>query len=208
MKDAILVGHSIYLRIPHENDVINGKWHTWYNDYETTKFNNHGIYPIDEKNELEFIKKSNSSSDKIVFAICTKHDDFLIGNCAIQKIDLLYRKAQIAVTIGESEYRSRTCALEAIGLLIEHGFMRLNLNRIYGKAHRDLHRWVSMLEVLGFEKEGILREDMLRNNEYIDSIYFSILSKHFFSLFNKRKNKILFDNISLLLQEIAQIKSE
>ena len=28
--------------------------------------------------------------------------------------------------------------IEAIGLLVEHGFNRLNLNRIYGRAHESL----------------------------------------------------------------------
>ena len=45
-----------------------------------------------------------------------------------------------------------TVALESLGLLVQHGFEKLNLNKIYGGANYGLKDWVKMLETLGLKK--------------------------------------------------------
>ena len=64
-----------------------------------------------------------------------------------------------------------------------------------------------MLKVLGFKKEGLLRQDMLRNGKYSDSIIFGLLAQDFFELIKKRNNKILFEDLSFLTKEIIKINN-
>ena len=45
-NNKFLVGHSIELRVPSNEDIKHSNWHSWYNDMTTTKNNSHGIYPI------------------------------------------------------------------------------------------------------------------------------------------------------------------
>ena len=51
-NNIVLSGHTIDLRLPTNEDVINGDWVYWYNNSEITKYNNHGIYPINKDAEL------------------------------------------------------------------------------------------------------------------------------------------------------------
>jgi RimJ/RimL family protein N-acetyltransferase len=202
MNEKILTAHTIYLRLPKDEDVLQNDWHMWYNDYETTKYNSHGVFPITREQEMSVVQRAVNSNNTILFAICTKYENELIGNCTINKIDLVNRKAEIALTIGHPEYRSRTCGIEAIGLLLEHGFCRLNLNRIYGGADSRLARWIHMMESLGFKKEGTLREDIVRDGNYVDVVRFGILAREYFEIRNSRDGNILFENLSLLIKDI------
>ena len=59
-EKPILVGHTIYLRNPIDDDVIKGEWHSWYNDINTTKYNSHGIFTITREKELEYIINSHN----------------------------------------------------------------------------------------------------------------------------------------------------
>jgi [ribosomal protein S5]-alanine N-acetyltransferase len=204
MKEIILEGHTIYLRLPKEEDVLQHDWHMWYNDYDTTRYNSHGVFPVTREQELRFLKDALIAKDSIIFAICSKDEDQLIGNAAIQSIDLLNRKAEISLTIGDVDYRARTCALETMGLLLDHCFSRLNLNRIYGGANEYLSNWIAMLKVYGYKVEGTLKEDMLRDGDYIDTVRIGVLAKEFFTLKKERNGVILCENLSLLLREIRK----
>jgi [ribosomal protein S5]-alanine N-acetyltransferase len=208
MEEKILEGHTIYLRLPKDEDVLNHDWHMWYNDYETTRYNSHGVFPISREQELDLVKNALKADNIISFAICSKLEGNLIGNCAIQSIDLLNRKAEIALTIGDADYRARTCALESVGLMLDHCFSRLNLNRVYAGANMHLSGWVTMLKVLGFNIEGTLKEDMLRDGEYIDTVSIGVLAKDFFVLKKERNGKILLENLSLLMRAIRKVTIE
>ena len=189
---GILESHTVYLRTIEREDVTNGQWHHWYNDYNLTKNNSHGVYPINTEQELEYYETTLKDPSNISLAVSGKNDEkgTAIGTVSLTNIDLLNRKAEVACTIGKNI--SQTAGIEAIGLIIEHGFNRLNLNKIYGGAHQDLVEWVSMLEVLGFKKEGLLRQEFVRNGNFYDMIKFSVLSETYNSLRIERGESFLF----------------
>lgn len=188
MKNEILVGHTLYLRAVEISDIVETDWHQWYNNYDLTASNQHGVYPINLDQEKEYFLNQDKSK-KITFAVCSLKNDKVIGNVSLINIDLLNRKAELACTIGIND--SLTSGLESIGLIITHGFNRLNLNKISGGAHSDLHLWVKMLNVFGFKEEGISREDSLRNGKYSDTIKFSLLLKEYNKILNLRDNNYL-----------------
>ena len=46
MKEPpFLIGHTIEMRVPLDSDVLTDNWHNWYNDFDTTRHNSHGIFP-------------------------------------------------------------------------------------------------------------------------------------------------------------------
>ena len=206
---TMMESHTIYLRPIEENDVTNGEWHNWFNNYELTAFNSHGVYPLDIKTEKEIFLKQESDHSSINLAICSK-DGEVIGTVSLNGIDLLHKKAEIACMLAVKA--SPTSALEAIGLLVEHGFNRLNLHRIYGGAHEGLSEWVAMLNCLGFKVEGRLREDFLRLGEFKDTIRFSLLREEFLELKKEREDDYLHKNAGLLyksaISNLKKIKNE
>ena len=58
-------------------------------------------------------------------------------------------------------------------------FKRNDLNKIYLEVLANNSRAIHLYEKLGFVLEGIKREDVLKNNQYIDSKIMSILKKEF-----------------------------
>ena len=127
-EPAFLESHTIFLRPIEEEDVTNGDWHNWYNDYQTTRYNSHGVFPINVDDQLQFFRRSLEDRDNISLAICSKENAEVVGNVSLQQIDLLNRKADVACTVGLKA--SPTTGLESIGLITQHAFERLNLNKV------------------------------------------------------------------------------
>lgn len=191
-NNTFLVGHTIELRVPSEDDIRNSNWHSWYNDIGITGHNSHGVYPISVQQEAEIIQSNMNRSDSIVCSVYDLNTKKLVGNTALQNIDLIHRRCNIAITIGEQT--SFSAAVEAYGLLCTHAFMRLNLERISGATHENLKKLVTMLSVVGFEEEGITEKWFLRDYHWYSKINFCVFREDFSSLQSLRSGKILFEN--------------
>ena len=116
----------------------------------------------------------------------------LVGNTALQNIDLIHRRCNITITIGEQT--SFSAAVEAYGLLCTHAFMRLNLERISDATHENLKKLVTMLSVIGFQEEAIMEKWFLRDDKWYSKINYVVFREDFFSLQSLRSGKILFEN--------------
>ena len=191
-NNTFLVGHTIELRVPSEEDMWTSNWHSWYNDMGTTKHNSHGVYPISVQQEAEIIQNNVNRNDSIVCSVYDLNAKKLVGNTALQNIDLINRRCNIAITIGEQT--SFSAAVEAYGLLCTHAFMRLNLERVSDSTHESLKKLVTMLSVIGFKEECIVKKWFFRDDKWYSKIDFGVLRDDFFSLQSSRSGKILFEN--------------
>lgn len=202
----IFESHSIFLCVPDLNKIDIEKWTSWYNDYTTTQYNSHGIYPISINQELDYLKNELNNPNTILLAIYTKVDNLLIGNISLTSIDLLNKKAELSITIGDTNHRKQSISIQAVGLMLEHAFTRLNLNRVYLGTHEALMDWITKLNVLGFIQEGILRDEFHRSGKYYNAIRAGVLAKDFFRLKHERNGKFLFENADMLLDSINDLK--
>ena len=74
-----------------------------------------------------------------VFAIVTKEKGSHIGNISLQNIDYVDRSAELAIIIGDKRYWGKGIGLEAWKLMMNYGFLVLNLHRLYcGCANKNL----------------------------------------------------------------------
>ena len=199
-NNTFLVGHSIELRVPSDDDIRSSNWHSWYNNMETTASNTHGIYPISVGQEVDIIKNIMSQKNNILCSIYDLKTKKLIGNAALQNIDLINRRCNIALTIGEDA--PFTASVEVFGLLCTHAFMRLNLERIDDAAHEKLKLIVTMFSVIGFIEECISERYFFRDNQWYSRISFAILRENFLKLQTERGGNILFDNKNQLQRSI------
>lgn len=74
-----LVGGRIYLRLLHKRD-IDGKYLSWLNDSEVTKYMEAGIFPTTQKDLEEFYERISKSKTDVMFSIVKKRNDRHIGN--------------------------------------------------------------------------------------------------------------------------------
>ena len=199
-NNTFLVGHTIELRVPSDDDIENSNWHSWYNNIATTQNNLHGIYPISVCEEAVIIRRIMSESNNILCSVYDLENGKLIGNAALQNIDLINKHCNLALTIGEDA--PFTASVEAFGLLCNHAFMRMNLERVHDATHENLKTLVTMLSVLGFKQEGIMEKYFFRDNRWYSKINFSVLREDFIDLHSKRSGNILFENIKDLRRAI------
>ncbi len=160
----------------------NSKWANlickWMNDPKVRHYSRN-MWPL----TLEEVKKffeplpDRQMRDFIVFTIYHKQSKRPIGSVGFNHINWVSRNANIFATIGEPEYWGRGIVIEASKLIINYGFTELNLHKIFAGVFTPNKRSLRAAEKLGFEEEGVLKEEM-----YVDGQYHDI---HKFALFKR-----------------------
>ena len=202
MQPAFLKGHTISLRVPVADDVLVRGWSDWYNNQDTTRHNRHGLFPVSKEQEWEIVKNEMQKSDSLLLAIYENESDRLIGNISLLEIDLVHRNTRLAVTIGEKS--TPTAVVEAFGLLTDHAFRKLKLNRVFDATHENLINLIKMLGIFGYDVEGLGREHFLKNDIVNDLIYFGTTKREFMEQLNSRDGKLLFENKGELLGAVRK----
>ncbi|RPI30240.1 MAG: N-acetyltransferase [Chloroflexota bacterium] len=75
------------------------------------------------------------------------------------------------------DYWGRGLMTEALRAVVKHGFTTMSLNRIEALVNLDNDRSIRVLERLGFQREGLLREYGFWRGEYWDLYCYSLLRK-------------------------------
>lgn len=174
MVEPFLVGCDIYLRRLTKKD-LEGNYFNWLNDHEVTRWMQHGLFPNSEEKMLSFYNAISNSTSDLIFAIALKDGDCHIGNIGIHKIHSFFRSAEIGILIGEKDCWGKGFGEQAVRLVVEHAFLRLNLHRLFAGAVVNNMGSVQMFKKVGFQKEGILRDAYFCEGSYYDCVQLSLL---------------------------------
>ncbi len=149
----------------------------WMNDFSVTV--NLGNFATNfsitkEKEAVERLTNEQSN-----FAIVLKDGDKLIGNCSLFAIDNMHRKADLGIFIGEEEHRGKGYGVEAIELILSHGFKVLGLNNIILRVFSFNERAIKAYKKIGFKEIGRRRQAYYINNKYFDEIYMDVIQSEY-----------------------------
>ena len=178
MKNPFLIGKKIYLRGLEEED-IKGNYFQWFNDQQVCEFNSHGLFPSNFKKMKLYIDHVYDSRDIILLGIFDMDNDHHIGNISLQNIDWISRNAEYAIILGDKSYWGKGVAKEASDLLIEHGFIRLNMERIYCGTAEDNVGMQKLAKYMGMKEEGIRRKAFYKNGKFKDIINYGLLRSEY-----------------------------
>ena len=106
------------------------------------------------------------------------HKGEIIGTAGLTSISRQHRTAEFSLLIGP-EYQGSGLAKAALIRLLEYGFMRLDLEVIYGEAINNNVKALACYEDVGFTKEGTLRSRYYKIGKRYDSTMFSMLKEDF-----------------------------
>jgi [ribosomal protein S5]-alanine N-acetyltransferase len=160
-------------------DDLGGGYVNWLNDIEVCAYNSHHVFPYNSNKAEEYIKSVMSSRDSLVLAVVAKESQIHIGNISLQKIDWIHRNAEFAILFGEKSFWGKGLAKEASLLIIEHGFVEMNLHRIYcGTSEHNLAMQKLALS-LGMSEEGRRKEALFKHGEYADLIEYGLTKQKF-----------------------------
>jgi len=113
----------------------------------------------------------------IAFELWHKKDKKPIGQVGLAWIDWINGWANSFISIGEPEYWGQNIATEATELLIEYAFNELNLNKLHGRVCvENIGSW-SVAEKMGFQFEGITKDDFYVDGKYLDAKNYCLLKE-------------------------------
>jgi RimJ/RimL family protein N-acetyltransferase len=110
--------------------------------------------------------------DEIEFAITVQ--DRLVGRCTLLHLDPLARNAELGIALAAGE-RGHGCGTDAVRALVEFGFERRNLHRIFLHVLASNAPAVAAYRAAGFVEEGRLREHLWLRGSYADELVMGLL---------------------------------
>ncbi|MCL2407280.1 MAG: GNAT family N-acetyltransferase [Defluviitaleaceae bacterium] len=172
-----LVGEKVYLSpVSHEDWEILAKWGA---DYEL-KFL-YGGGDDSQPPQTDSSGAESRSKNKNQFAIIDKETDKIIGTCGFNIDDLANRYAKIGIGIGAKEYWSNGYGTDALHVLLHFGFTVRGYNNISLNVYDYNPRAIACYEKVGFKRQGVWRESMIRGEERYDCIHLDYLAEEYFA---------------------------
>lgn len=135
--------------------------------YDIQSFNN--VY--EAKRTLDFMNKWYKKNKLINWGIERKVDNKLIGNLCFYNIEKIHSKVQVGYLVSRDYWR-QGIAREVLSVLISFGFEKVGINRIEAQIYQENIASIFLVENLGFQKEGTLREyEFVKGKRWDVSIY-------------------------------------
>lgn len=148
----------------------------WNNQDDISNLYSGHPFPVNDEMEKKWYEKILTSNFPVsVFGIEFCENELLIGITVLKDINLINRSAEFAIYIGDKEYRGKGIAKEASLETMNFGFNKLGLNRIYLKVLEENEYAIKLYTSIGFQKEGMLRECIFKNNSFKNELILGIL---------------------------------
>ena len=168
-----LIGEHIYLRNISDDDTVNIiKWRN--NEAVRRNFINQEL--LTEEVHREWLKNKVEIGEVFQLIIIEKSTEIPIGSVFLRDIDMKNNKAEFGIFIGENKARGKGFGQEATKLIVEYGFNKLNLNKIFLRVLEQNIQGIKSYEKAGFIKEGVFKEDVKIGDKYYDVIFMGIMN--------------------------------
>lgn len=151
----------------------------WLNDEEVTKFNSHATFPNTQEKMEAYYNSLQDNNKNVVLAIIEKATKKHIGNVSLQQINWVSKNAEFAILLGDKEFWGKGIGEEAATLIINYGFKRLNLHRIYCGTIQGNEGMKKLAKKLRMTEEGLRRQAIFKDGAYLDIIEYGILANEY-----------------------------
>jgi RimJ/RimL family protein N-acetyltransferase len=139
-----------------------------------------GRYPFNEEAELKWLERhaeppAFDGVTDVVMAFGIKGEDQPLGTSGLHRISMLHRRAEWGIFIGRPEEWGKSYGREVARTMLRYGFHTLNLHRIYLRVNADNEGGIKAYRAAGFKDEGVFRQHIYREGEYVDMRLMGIL---------------------------------
>jgi [ribosomal protein S5]-alanine N-acetyltransferase len=151
--------------------------HAYARDSEVVRHLDWG--PNTEANTAEFLATARAARDTVPrttyhLAIVVESGERLIGGCRIEVRNAANGAGDLGYVLARKSW-GHGYATEAGQALLTFGFERLGLHRIWATCDVENRASVRVLEKLGMQREGHLRQNVRRKGAWRDSYLYAIL---------------------------------
>ncbi|MER2063452.1 MAG: GNAT family protein [Alkalibacterium sp.] len=139
------------------------KWMTWVDEVQSAD----DVEKVTRRQLLQFVKK-----EAMHFLILYKGE--VAGTISLKEIDWSIRSAEIGYWLG-SEYTGKGIMTRAVEAMLTYAFEELKLHKVEIWAAEENKKSRRIPDRLGFEKEGVRRDDELIDGTYVTMVIYGIL---------------------------------
>jgi RimJ/RimL family protein N-acetyltransferase len=133
---------------------------------------------IDLADTRQWIDEALQAPDQLPFAIVESGKNKVVGSTRYLNIRSEHRSLEIGWTWLGQEWQRTGINTQVKLLLLSHAFERLGCVRVEFKTDERNARSQRALERIGATREGVLRNHMIVQGDYIrDSVYFSVIDQ-------------------------------
>ena len=134
----------------------------------------HKEYTLDDI--LSWIDFHNNRDDEIVLVVEDTIVGKLIGHVGLYKIDRIARKTEYGILIANNDYKGRGVGTLCTKCLTEYAFNALKMHKVTAEVLSENKASIAMFTKCGYSVDGILRDDIFKNDRYYDVYTMSILN--------------------------------
>jgi len=108
------------------------------------------------------------------WVIIRKSDMRPVGTCGYHQWQKAHQRAEIGYDLEKASWRQGIMT-EALQTMLQYGFEHMDLNRVEALVYVENEASIRLLERLGFQKEGLLRQSFRQGDTYYDHWLLSLL---------------------------------
>ncbi|QLE59137.1 GNAT family N-acetyltransferase [Nostoc sp. TCL26-01] len=173
-------GARVFLREVRQSDV-NETYYQWLNDPEINRYLETRFVHRSLDNISEYVKIMDAKEDEPFFAICLNDNQEHIGNIKLGPINCHHRNADVSLFIGKKELWGQGYAAEAIALVTEFAFKKLNLNKLKAGCYAMNLASAKAFIKCGYQQEGLLRGQVIVDAQDMDVILLGMRAVDFWN---------------------------
>jgi diamine N-acetyltransferase len=193
VADKFIEGEFILLKAISEEDALDV--YRWRTSESGMYLNQPTDYDVES--QRQWIKNKAHSESEINFIIYAKESNEKVGMISILDIDNKNRRAEVGRLLLDVKYLSvsNPFGLEALKITYNIVLNKWGFNKIYGSISAVNVKMINLQRYLGMEEEGVLRNHLLYDGNFVDL--------HLFSLFAAQINSKYLPRINFLLKSFS-----
>ncbi|MDI9311668.1 MAG: GNAT family protein [Limnohabitans sp.] len=174
-----LKGNIVYLRALEPEDLefvyhIENNEDIWEVSNTSTPYSRFLI-----KQYLENAQQDIYEAKQLRLAICLANDNRIIGLIDLFDFDPKNLRAGIGIVIENTKDRVQGFGKEALELLINYSFTKLNLHQLYANIGTENTASLKLFSNFGFQKIGIKKDWNFSQGKYTDEAIFQLINTKF-----------------------------
>ena len=135
-------------------------------------------HPYTEKNALSYIAYCKNTPDTLDCIRAIEVDGKAVGSISLRFGSDVYQKsAELGYWLAVP-FWGKGIMTRAVAEMVRTGFEEFDLHRIFAEVYAPNGASARVLEKNGFRREGILREAVYKNEQYMDLFVYSLLRHH------------------------------
>ncbi|WP_294825030.1 GNAT family protein [uncultured Flavobacterium sp.] len=170
-----LTGNTLYLRALEPEDLefiyrLENNESVWEVSNTQTPYSKFLI-----RQYLENAHQDIYEAKQLRLAICKKENFEAIGLIDIFDFDPVNQRAGVGIIIEDASNRNSGVGKEALGLLIEYTFRKLQLHQLYANIDPANVASISLFANFGFQLTGVKKDWVRRENSYHDEALYQLI---------------------------------